>query len=548
MVRLFKTNNIRKTEELGGLWNFSIPGRDDECKMPVPSCWEMFPGYETHRGQAVYRKTVTVSKHTNLRLVFKGVSHTGRVYFDGKYIGEHYNAYTPFDFVIPDVASGEHEITVEVDNSFGEHSALHLPNDYYTYGGITRPVVIEYLPNAYIERIEFTPQMQDGNWVANIKAYVKQITVSPGTLTVDGELNGQKFILHLQGAHTYETTIIANDVIPWSNASPTLYMLNLTLSENGAPIDDLIERVGFREICLDGEKILLNGQQIFLKGFNRHEDHAGYGCAIGFTAMMKDVAILKDLNCNTVRTSHYPNDELFLDLCDEHGLYVWEENHARGLNEERMRNPNFDRQSHDCTREMVQNHYNHPSIIIWGVMNECASNTEYGRKCYTEQIAQIKSMDTSRPVSFATHWKFRDLCLDLADIISWNLYYGWYEEIPTSEAFAKLVEYSDANGGTGKPMLLTEFGAGAIPGYRDRRRVKWSEERQCDILEDNLDVYLTHRRLSGAIIWQFCDCLVTEEEWFAQRPRTKNNKGIVDQFRNPKLAYDTVKEMFGNCK
>jgi len=251
------------------------------------------------------------------------------------------------------------------------------------------------------------------------------------------------------------------------------------------------------------------------------------------------------MNANTVRTSHYPNDELFLDLCDEHGLMVWEENHARGLSEERMKNPNFDQQCHDCIDEMVKCHFNHPSIILWGVLNECASNTEYGRACYEKQINQIKSLDTSRPVTFATHWKYRDISLDLADVVSWNLYFGWYENIPSYEGVQKVLEFSDAHGGKNKPVILSEFGAGGIPGYRDRRRVKWSEERQADILADNLETYLTHPRLTGAIIWQFCDCLVTEEEWFHARPRTKNNKGIVDEYRRPKLAYETVKEYFG---
>jgi len=547
MVRLFKTNNIRKTEEIGGLWDFNIKDSDKTCKMPVPSCWEMFPDYSTFRGQAVYKKTVFVDKQTNLRLIFKGVSHTGRVFFDGVFIGEHYNAYTPFDFVLENVAAGEHEVLVEVDNSFGEHSALHMPNDYYTYGGITRPVVIEYLPNAYIERIEFVPKCSDGEWGASVRAIVKRIGDFDGDVSVKGVINGMEFELcKSEDGSNFEATIKMQGIKSWSADEPNLYMLQLTLFDSGKPIDDMIERVGFREILIQGEKILLNGKQIFLKGFNRHEDHAGYGCAIGFTAMMKDIALLKDMNANTIRTSHYPNDELFLDLCDEHGFYVWEENHARGLNEENMRNPNFDKQCYDCNEEMVKNHFNHPSIIIWGILNECASNTEYGRKCYEAQIRQIKALDASRPVSFATHFKYRDLCLDLPDIISWNLYFKWYEDFDTLENFNKVVEYTDANGGAGKPILMTEFGAGAIPGYRDRRRVKWSEERQCDILEDNLGVYLNHKRLSGAIIWQFCDCLVTEEKWFAARPRTKNNKGVVDQFRNPKLAYDVVKEMFGS--
>ena len=549
MVRLFKMNNIRKLDELDGLWDFAVLGSDDFCKMPVPACWEMLPDFATYRGKAIYKKTIHVFEQTNLRLVFKGVSHTARVFFNGVFIAEHYNAYTPFYTVIRNVSPGAHEILVEVDNSFSESSSLHMPNDYYTYGGIVRPVVCEYLPSAYIERIEFLPKKNNEKWQACIKVFVNNISDKSTVLTLRAEINGATLTF---GSKTFsnngvfEGTFDMPDVKEWNPNAPNLYILNTVLFEDTIAIDDLNERVGFREIVVYGEKILLNGKEIFIKGFNRHEDHPCFGMSLNFQAMATDIALIKDLNANTVRTSHYPNDELFLDLCDEHGIMVWEENHARGLNEVKMRNPNFDKQCYDCIDEMVKNHFNHPSIIIWGILNECASNTEYGRACYENQINQIKSMDTSRPVTFATHFKYRDISLDLADIISWNIYFGWYEDIPAIDGVTKLLEYSDSAGGCGKPVIISEFGGGAIPGYRDRRRVKWSEERQCDILADTLSAYLNHKRITGAIIWQFCDCLVTEEEWFDKRPRTKNNKGIVDQFRQPKLAYDVVKDHFGS--
>jgi len=538
---------------LNGIWDFQVKGSDKIEKIPVPSCWEMFPDYSTYRGQATYTREITVKETTNLRLVFKGVSHTGRVYLNGEYIGQHYNAFPPFDFVVKGVKPGVYELKVEVDNSFGEHSALHIPNDYYTYGGITRAVAIEYLKDAFIERVEFVSKEMGSGWQVSVKAYVKIIDDGGlGDISVRATLTNQEISFSQVSNHSeyliFEGFADFESVETWSHEAPNLYFLETFLLEDGFELDDLIERVGFREVRVEKDKILLNGQPLFLKGFNRHEDHPGYGCALGLTAMAKDIALLKDLGSNTVRTSHYPNDELFLDLCDEHGLYVWEENHARGLSEERMRNPNFDQQCEDCIDEMVKNHFNHPSIIIWAVLNECASNTEYGRKCYEKQIRQIKALDASRPVTFATCHQGTEMSLEFADIISWNLYYGWYESVSTAEAFEKLLAYSDAFGGAGKPFIMSEFGGGAIPGYRDPRRVKWSEERQCDILADNLDVYLHHPRISGALVWQFCDCLVTEEEWFAQRPRTKNNKGIVDEFRRPKLAYEVVKERFRNLE
>lgn len=97
-----------------------------------------------------------------------------------------------------------------------------------------------------------------------------------------------------------------------------------------------------------------------------------------------------------------------------------------------------------------------------------------------------------------------------------------------------------------KPVIVSEFGAAAIYGCRDRGHCKWSEERQADIIRENLEVYRQDERLTGTFIWQFADCRVTEEGgWFAARARCHNNKGVVDEYRRPKEAYDVVKEMFG---
>ena len=256
-------------------------------------------------------------------------------------------------------------------------------------------------------------------------------------------------------------------------------------------------------------------------------------------------ALRREGGANARRPCHYPNDERFLDLCDERGILVWEENHARGLGLESMQNPNFDRQCEDCIREMIENHYNHPSIIIWGILNECASETEEGREKYARQYAQIKSMDASRPTTSATCRHFTDISLDLPDIVSFNMYSGWYQDCSVEERNRQETDWIKAAGGAGKPIIVSELGAGAIYGYRDRSRCKWSEERQADIIRENLEVYMNDDDITGVFIWQFADCRVTEEgQWFASRARCHNNKGVVDEYRRPKIAYDTVKEIF----
>ena len=329
--------------------------------------------------------------------------------------------------------------------------------------------------------------------------------------------------------------------------NPKLYELECTLSltEEGTPIDDLIERVGFRIVTALNGKIQVNGQDIMLKGFNRHEDHALVGASFPVSLMVQDLDLMVDMGCNSVRTSHYPNDERFLDLCDERGIFVWEENHARGLSLEQMRNPNFIQQCEDCNREMVEQHFNHPSIVIWAILNECASWSEEGRVHYARQLDQIRAMDDSRPLTFASCHREKEICFDLADIVSFNLYPGWYGPEDPGELCDIARGWADQSGGLGKPMIMSEFGGDGFYGYRSPNRVKGTEERQADIIDSNLDAYLKRDYLSGTYIWQFCDCRVTEEEtgplW---RVQTLNNKGIVDGYRRPKLAYEVVKKHF----
>lgn len=552
MIRLFEQHKIRPIKEIDGLWNFTKENDDKVYRIPVPGCWEQHPDLNMYRGKGFFETTVYLRQDGDIKLEFKGVSHTGKVYFDDVYLGEHYNAFTPFSFIISEVTSGEHTIKVFVDNTFGEHSSLHVPNDYYTYGGITRPVSISHIPKTYIKSSNFTPYFNNDTnlWEAKI-----DVTIANNCATTSKKIVCQ---IHNTKLELDDIELLANsektvtlystfeDVESWSHTDPNLYFINTVLFDNDVAIDDLIDRVGFRIIETNGNHILLNNQKVVLKGFNRHEDSVVEGCAISLQNMILDMDLMQDMNVNAVRTSHYPNDERFLDLCDERGIMVWEENHARGYDLEKMQNPNFEKQCKDCIDEMIENHYNHPSIVIWGILNECASETEEGRRMYKTQFEQIKSLDTSRPTSFATCRHLNDICLDLPDIVSSNMYTRWggEKDLTVIDRHNNELKWIQESGGANKPLIVSEFGAGAIYGYRDRRKTKWTEERQAIIIEETLQVYIDDERLSGIFIWQFADCRVTEEEWYGLRPRTYNNKGIVDEYRRPKLAYDVVKELF----
>ena len=553
MLRTFETHKIRKTTELSGrLWDFTALSGDKEgvsMKVMVPSCLETYPGFGNYRGLASYE--TSFEAEGNIRLEFKGVSHFARVFVDGEETAQHYGSYTPFDICVKNLSPGMHSLKVIVDNDFRDEYVLDFPNDYMSYGGISRGVVLEYIKNIYIDWIHVTPLREaDGIW--SIRAEVACQNLSESPLYADVRLKFLDTEACCQGKLlppgksiiTFEELEIA-DACPWSMEDPVLYQVSASLLQNGAVVDDMIERTGLRLVRVEGTSVLLNNKPLRIKGFCRHEDHPQYGCALPAEAIAYDLQLIKDLGANSVRTSHYPNDELFLDMCDELGILVWEENHARGINGDRMKSPYFEEQCEQVIREMITAHYNHPSIYIWGILNECGSETEYEKSCYRRQYDLIRHLDKSRPCSSASCRFGTDICQDLPDVCSWNIYPYWYDDDTASQKLQKLHDWlnTDGNGG-GKPLLITEVGAGSIYGFRDTSSDVWSEDLQAEILEKQLKEIAASDDYIGMYIWQFCDVRVSRIWWALRRPKSRNNKGIVDEYRRPKLAYRIVRDIF----
>lgn len=572
--RLFEQHEIRKTRSLDGVWDLYFPagagtriGALDldgakKTTLLVPGVWENLDARKSYRGQAVLRRGFTARRSGPARLVFKGVSHTGHIFLDGKEIGWHHNAFTPFAIDLPRLAAGEHDLRVHVNN---EHdllhrnrenppvSALHVPNDYYDYGGINRPVQLQEVAasGVYVKRVHFNAFPAAAGWKVRLTAFLTHL----GKAAVKGDLAlrvaGNETVLAglelAPGENRFQAELECRDVKTWSPGTPELYFLDAEWRENGIAVDDWRERVGFRSFEIRGQDLYLNGEKTFLAGCCRHEDHQDFGNAIPLEVHRRDLEIMRELNCNAVRTTHYPNDERFLDLCDEMGFLVWTENHARGLFDNSfsvgVTHPLFREQCRQVNEEMVTEHYNHPAIVMWGILNECDSYSDAGRAAYQEQFAQIKALDPHRPTTYAAcHGK--DRCQDLPDICGWNRYPTWYADSSTVKDLAELLACAEPRGMAGKPLILSEFGGEGVMGYRDPvRRAKWSEDRQEDILREALECYLNHPRVAGVFIWQFCDVRV-DDAWNMCRPRAINGKGIVDRQRNYKLAWPLVRDLF----
>ena len=555
MLRIFDEHVHRAAVSLDGLWRLKIPGEEQDRQVLVPGVWETIPDLADWKGRALMERTVSVDRAGPVLLRFGGVSHTADVLWDGEPVGHHYNAFTGFEVLLDEVLPGEHALQVWVDNSFSPASALHVPNDYMTYGGISRSVEMDFLKAWRIVSETFhAEETGPDSFLAHVRVTVQgfrdarglSLDVGIGTDALSDPMARTSLPLDLKAGETktVQLELPVSGITRWDVLKPKLYTLHAVLRDDGGIADDLIDRVGFRTVEVRDGQILLNHRPVQIRGFNRHEEYGDFGCSVPPAAMMQDLQLLLDMGGNSIRTCHYPNDPRFLDLCDALGILVWEEHHARALSGDILRSETFAGQIHDCNTEMIAQHVNHPCIYVWGVLNECESETAFGRELYARNLGELRELDPTRPVTYATCRVFTDVCLDLADIVSWNIYPHWYEKKDPQTYLQELIAWSDANGGAGKPVLISEIGAGGIPGWHDPfRRAKWSEERQADILREQLTAVMNHPRVNGVYVWQLADVKV-DESWFQVRPRTMNNKGVVDLYRRPKLSYGAVRDMY----
>lgn len=560
---------IRSISSLNGLWDFAFLGSIDLGpfdphqsrsweRIPVPSVFDILPAYAGKRGAAVYQTTLDVPAHQPARLEFGAVSMWSRIYIDGTPLHEQRCGYAPFSVALPPSASTRRTITVLLDNRF---DAKRLPMheekfDFYQYGGILREVTCHLLPatGPFLDHVHVTPgaDYQSG-------AITVAITLSAPPV------EGQSVVIQFDDApaqlhvlsDALTTTLSLHVPAPrvWSPQSPQLHRMRVILRDrNGRDYDDVSIRFGLRRIEVRSGKLLLNGEPLILRGYNRHEWHPHYGPCTPLLQMANDLLLLRDLGCNFVRGAHYPQDARFLDLCDELGFLVFEENLGWQQDRNVLSNPDYRRDHAESLLAMVNASYNHPCVILRGFLNEAESDQPASRPIYEESVALLRRHDPSRLITYATDRLPNgktDLHLDLVDVVSINLYPGWYGcegvENPLSliaPCMDKMVRLVDEMGFHEKPILFSEIGAEGLYGWHDPHQDFFSEEYQAAYLATACTKALSLERSCGIALWQFCDTRTYGKGKSLSRPRTFNNKGTVDEYRRPKLAYAAVKNVF----
>lgn len=550
----------RGVMELDGLWDFVFLGdvavdtvRLETLtytdRLPVPGAYDAMPAYAGRRGIGVYRTFLELEPGQAGQITFDSVSIWCRVFIDGTAVREHHPAHTRFHCEIPrNSKRRRREVVVVVDNRFDRDRYPLQENffDFYHYGGILRSVTAYALPDCFITfchvhiRNATTGEIEIELGIGGEQPDTLDVTLR--LLSVDKEECHSK---RLKNGRILLPFQIESPKL-WSPSSPQLYELQVAL-----PDDAITVRFGLREVRAEKGKILLNGEPIKLLGFCRHEAHPQFGPALPDQQLCADIQLLQDLGCNFVRGSHYPQDQRFLDLCDEQGILVFEESMGWGQKLSHTQDPAFIAAQLQQTEEMIQTSFNHPSVILWGFLNECETSREESRSCFEQIISLIRRLDPSRLVTYASFHGFDDLFLDLVDVVSFNMYPAWYTDgdapdklDEVGERLDKTVEGMLSGPLRDKPLLISEIGAGAIYGWHDTLNAFWTEEYQARVLRRVCEEIVARDEICGVAIWQFMDCRTYCTARALGRPRAFNNKGVLDEYRRPKLAYAVVKDVF----
>lgn len=575
MKRTFNTHRKRQTLTLDGEWKFVMDPQNvgegekwyidfpqDAKSITVPGCWNTELGKLNYMGVCWYKREFFLCGDDlrDLLLSFESVMTRARVYLDGVLVGSHDGGFSPFDIIVSDISAGDHTIVLRVDSKQDEKSIPQTRVDWFNYGGIARSVSAESLRGLCVissHLIYSFPNPSDLTLpevsleVELYNASSKSISDTLDILLGDIKLNCDTIQLDARERKIVRTpSQTLSGIKPWSCESPTLYTLQVSTSS-----DDLIDRVGFRLIEVKEGKILLNGKAIELRGVNRHEEHPDWGFAFPQGLMRRDLDLIEELGCNTIRGSHYPQSKIFLDMLDERGILFWSEIPiwGGGFSEKALQDEDIVELGLNMHKEMCYYYYNHPSIIIWGMHNEV-----YQYPCVYEISRKyhelLRASGGNRLITHASMFPNDDPSLEFDDIICINHYKGWYGGgnggylADWKNMIDEFRACREKRGMADKPVIFSEFGAAALAGFHSHfDSVKWSEEYQGQLLKYCLTLFHDDPMIQGFYVWQFAN-IRTYAEMDLNRVRCFNNKGIVDEYRNPKSAFFAVRELYHKFK
>ncbi|MBD0270428.1 MAG: beta-glucuronidase [Acetobacteraceae bacterium] len=575
-------NRFRNVLDTSGLWRFQLDPRDEgeaqgwALALPaprpvaVPCSWnDLFDDARDHLGPAWYLTGLWVPPAWRDQRVFLRVgsaNYAAKAWVNGTVVAEHMGGHLPFEAEVGALLAwdGPNVLAIRVENeqrpervppgpgpagggvaaALGGYPATTY--DFFPYAGLHRPVLLHSVPAAaHIEDITVVTSIDGADGVVEVEAIAAGGYAGRGKARLDGV----EAELEFRGGSA-RTALRVPSARFWGPRDPHLHRLTVTLADGQGRATDSYELgVGIRTVEVRGDRLLLNGQPLKLTGFGKHEDAAVRGKGLDLPMWIRDYELLRWAGANSYRTSHYPYAEEAMQLADELGVLVINEIPAVGLN---LGDPDelTEQRLLQCLqqlRTLVARDKNRPSTIMWSVANEPVGGTPVGApppasgdvaagvRFFRRLCDEARRLDGTRPVSLVGAQGAPEEWLGLGDVVCVNRYYGWYTQAARLDEAARLLEsdLDTLHRRFGKPVILTEFGADALPGAHGAPPEMWTEEYQVELLRRYLDVTEQRPFVAGAHVWCFADFKTGQG---TMRAAAMNHKGVFTRDRRPKMA------------
>lgn len=544
---------------LNDQWTFRLQRYDANGKdvpISIPHTWnaqDALAGWDYKRGMGNYEKKLFVRpewKGKRLFLRFEGANSIANVFINRYHVGEHRGGYGAFIFEITNKVNygKDNSIIVRVNNS-PQLDVMPLTGDFNIYGGIYRNVHLIVTDEVCISPLNYASPgvklIQDSvsHKYAKVRTLVDLSNGSKEPKEADLKvcvLDGEKVLweetrkVSIPSCSEIQETITVQLDNPhlWNGRQdPFMYEVQISLYRAGKEVDKIIQPLGLRFYHIDPDKgFFLNGKHLPLRGVCRHQHRSEVANALLPEHHKEDMELMKELGANAVRLAHYPQSTEFYDLMDKHGFIVWAEipfvGGAAGDNGF-VDQPSFRLNGQEQLKEMIRQHYNHPSIVVWGLFNELS---EYGDNPveYIKELNRLAHQeDTTRPTTAASH---QSGSLNfITDLIAWNRYNGWYGGMP--EDLGKWLDQMHEK----HPRTcigISEYGAGASIYQQQDSLVKtiptsrWHPENwQTYYHIENWKVITRRPFVWGSFVWNMFDFAAAHRDE-GDRPGI-NDKGLV---------------------
>jgi beta-glucuronidase len=507
--------------------------------LKVPGDWNtQDPTLARYEGVVWYQRDFDYQPKAEMRafLHVGAANYRSYVWVNGKRICDHEGGYTPFDCEVTGaVHAGSNFVVIAVNSTRDVDGIPSVGIDWFNYGGLTRDVSLVEVPKAFVDDYDVHLKRGTAN---ELEGYVHVEGGTAGTsVTIRVPEAGLSATVKTDANGRAAFDVKGKALELWAPEHPKLYKVEL---EAGS--DRLTDDIGFREIRVDGTRILLNGKPVFLRGANEHAEAPYRTGRVNTDADVQAIfGFLKELNANFVRLAHYPHDERMERMADRDGVMVWSE--IPLWQRISFAKPEVYEKAQTMLREMVRRDRNKASVILWSVANETPNN-ETRTAFLTKLVAEAHRLDETRPVTAAMNTARRagdTMTLDdpfakVLDVVGVNEYIGWYVGTPEEADTMKWVLPE-------KPIIMSEFGAEAKQGNHGPANQRWTEEQQVNVYEHQFKMIANIPQVRGLAPWILMDFRSPVRN-IPKLQDGYNRKGLISEDGKKKQAFFLFQKIY----